>query len=618
MTVPRADPVLYVCFYLGCFVLLLGIVFTGRSFLSTLPVSKLSFLVVGVAALLRLGALLAPTSLSDDVHRYAWDGALVVAGENPYREIPSDHLDHSEHQVDSYELLNSPEFYSIYPPIAQGIFAAGVIGSQLSGIPADRFVRGLLALIDLLTIVLIVAVLGQLRKPLEAVVLYAWNPLVVWEVAGGGHTEALMLLFLIAAVLATLKKRPVWLGLAIGAAALSKLTVLAVAPIMGWYLLRVRGLRAAMTAAAVSCAMIALGYTIFWFPELIENTRESLALYYGHFIFNAPIFDFSRWILGYREGVTPDVAHLVVPFFQAILLTTLAVAMWRVDRHRNRVAAGIYAVLICALLFTPVFHPWYLLPALAMAVLAGAWSAIALSALVCLSYLAYLPAADGRVSGLVIALQYVPFAVLLAVDGFRSVLTPIMRSRAARKYKNIASHIEDEASVLDIGAGEGYVGEQVARRGAAVHLVDVSQSNQTSLPHTKYDGATLPFDDRSFDIGLLGYVLHHCEDPRAVLRDSARVCKRLLVMESVYESRFDRALLTFLDHLANSFRGIPIERLRFDTVQGWKTVFEQLGLEVVEERRLGWFVHKHILFVLNVEKTTGLTPRTHDATLLVP
>lgn len=601
-TAPRAEPVLYVAFYSGCFALFFLIFVSGRSYLNGLSARKLAFTVVAVAALLRLGALLAPTSLSDDVHRYAWDGSVLVAGENPYRETPRDHFQQGDRSAAQFELLNSPDYYSIYPPIAQGVFAAGVVGSELTGIPADRFLRGLLALIDLATIVLIMVALGDLRRSGSAVVLYAWNPLVIWEVAGGGHTEALMLLFLVAAVLATLRKRPVWLGLAIGAAGLSKLTVLAVAPIMGWYLWRARSLAAAMSAAAIACCTIALGYSFFWFPGLVENTRASLSLYYGHFIFNAPIFDMSRWILGYREGVTPDVSHIVVPSFQVVLLIALALAMWRVGRHRDRVAAGIYAVFVCALLFTPVFHPWYLLPALVMAVLSGAWSALALSGLICLSYLAYLPAAGGRVSGLLMALQYIPFAGLLAVDGFRSVLTPIMRTRAARKYRDIASNIEEGASLLDIGAGEGYVGEHAADKGATVQLVDVSERNQTGLPHTTYDGLTLPFEDQAFDLGLLGYVLHHCEDPRAVLRDSARVCQRLLVMESVYENRFDRRLLTFLDHLANSFRGIPIERLSFDTVQGWKTLFEELGLTLVEERRLGWFVHKHVLFVLSVEK----------------
>ncbi|MEQ8887351.1 MAG: hypothetical protein RID93_06945, partial [Sandaracinaceae bacterium] len=33
---------------------------------------------LGVAALLRLAALAAPPSLSDDVHRYVWGGALVA------------------------------------------------------------------------------------------------------------------------------------------------------------------------------------------------------------------------------------------------------------------------------------------------------------------------------------------------------------------------------------------------------------------------------------------------------------------------------------------------------------------------------------------------------------
>ena len=61
--------------------------------------------------------------------------------------------------------------------------------------------------------------------------------------------------------------------------------------------------------------------------------------------------------------------------------------------------------------------------------------------------------------------------------------------------------------------------------------------------------------------------------PEAVVRDASRVCRRLVVLESVYESRCDRWLLTRLDHLANWFRGIPVEPLAFDRVDGERLTF---------------------------------------------
>src|SRR5688572_19275438 len=45
-------------------------------------------IVLGGAAVLRIAALFAPVSLSDDVHRYVWDGAIVVEGGDPYEHRP--------------------------------------------------------------------------------------------------------------------------------------------------------------------------------------------------------------------------------------------------------------------------------------------------------------------------------------------------------------------------------------------------------------------------------------------------------------------------------------------------------------------------------------------------
>jgi SAM-dependent methyltransferase len=195
--------------------------------------------------------------------------------------------------------------------------------------------------------------------------------------------------------------------------------------------------------------------------------------------------------------------------------------------------------------------------------------------------------------------QFIPFAVVLGLDLARASLGPILRRRGRRKYRAAAVHVPAGARLLDIGSGEGYVALEAARRGHDVVLVDVVDRNRTDLEHHVYDGDHLPFEQKQFDVGILAYVLHHCRDPDAVLREASRVCRRLIVLESVYENDGDLRLLTFLDHLANRFRGIAIEPLRFDKVEGWRRRFAECELRVAEERWLGRFVHKHVLFVLD-------------------
>ena len=56
-------------------------------------------------------------NLSDDIYRFIWDGRSMHAGLSPYGSLPSD-LVGTVDGLDTglFELLNSPEYYSLYPP----------------------------------------------------------------------------------------------------------------------------------------------------------------------------------------------------------------------------------------------------------------------------------------------------------------------------------------------------------------------------------------------------------------------------------------------------------------------------------------------------------------------
>jgi hypothetical protein len=84
----------------------------------------------------------------------------------------------------------------------------------------------------------------------QALAIFAFSPLVAWELTGQGHNDAVLLVFLVAFVWAALRER-VWLAIfAITAATLGKVTM---APILVLYLLfvfRTRPLRAVAAGAA--------------------------------------------------------------------------------------------------------------------------------------------------------------------------------------------------------------------------------------------------------------------------------------------------------------------------------------------------------------------------------
>ena len=94
-----------------------------------------------------------------------------------------------------------------------------------------------------------------------------------------------------------------------------------------------------------------------------------------------------------------------------------------------------------------------------------------------------------------------------------------------------------EAHVLDVATGPGYVALAFAEEGCevlgldltAAPLVIAEQRRQErgliNLRFQQGDADHLPFGEREFDIVVSRFALHHCEDPRRVLAEMARVCR---------------------------------------------------------------------------------------------
>lgn len=184
----------------------------------------------------------------------------------------------------------------------------------------------------------------------------------------------------------------------------------------------------------------------------------------------------------------------------------------------------------------------------------------------------------------------------------------VQATRAKSKVQHIEALLRPEEKkmrILDLGAGEGYVGAAIAERwDADVQLVDVCDMNKTRLPHTLYDGENLPFPDQHFDLTILYFVLHHSEQPEKVMREALRVTKsNLVIVESVFEAQWDLKLLTTLDVAANRLRSGGLmnpqeEHLHFRKAPAWKALIQELGGNVVVEHRKGEWIHKQHTFVV--------------------
>ena len=82
-------------------------------------------------------------------------------------------------------------------------------------------------------------------------------------------------------------------------------------------------------------------------------------------------------------------------------------------------------------------------------------------------------------------------------------------------------------SVLDVGSGRGYIAKEISKDGKKVQCLDVKDLNLTDLPLKIYDGKKIPFRAKSFDTVLVCYVLHHVDNPISLLKECARVAKKI-------------------------------------------------------------------------------------------
>jgi len=379
--------------------------------------------VVAIAAALvfRVVAALGEPSLSDDVQRYVWDGRVQLHGVHPYAHAPADPA-LADLRDESSARINHPELRTIYPPLAELVFAAlaatglGVRGFQLA-----------FGLVDFGVVLALGRLLALRGLPRERVVLYAWNPLAILESAGSAHVEPLGVVLLVLAAVWTSAGRRGRGAAALGAAIQAKLLPLVLVP---GYLRRFRTRHAAVLALVVLGLLLpyaatgpALGRGLADYAERWEfnalgfaAVRSALvALDSGRAL--APAVDALRARLGEDAAPWERVYRLTWPEPLARLIVGLALAVWIGWVLRRRVAEPSVEsihVIGAVLLLAPTVHPWYVLWILPFAVAELSWPWLVFAALVPLAYTAQ----GGDVAWPVRCLEYGPVLGLLLRDAW--------------------------------------------------------------------------------------------------------------------------------------------------------------------------------------------------------
>lgn len=331
-----------------------------------------------VALTLRLLFVAGHPTLSDDIHRYVWDGLNVLGGTNPYAFAPSAALPTPGSQG-LLEAVNHPDLVTIYPPTAQFIFAAGASFGGITGLKA------FLVLLDLLLCFVILHLLVRLDLPPWRAVLYAWNPLPVLEIASSGHIDGAAALFIFAAIFLLLRLRdepfsPFRTAAAGGffaASVLVKLFPLVFLPAFFFLCL------GAVRYFLAGFCLIAAGLILPFMPE-IGNALATLDVYLRNWEFAG----FAFRIL--RDLTSGPTARIVLG---SIFLATAALIYARAARRRSAISAvvAMYGVALAFLILTTTLHPWYALYLAALLPFVAGVSGLVLCWSVLLAYQVLIP-----------------------------------------------------------------------------------------------------------------------------------------------------------------------------------------------------------------------------------
>jgi SAM-dependent methyltransferase len=137
----------------------------------------------------------------------------------------------------------------------------------------------------------------------------------------------------------------------------------------------------------------------------------------------------------------------------------------------------------------------------------------------------------------------------------------IFGRRVHRLADVLVSCVPPDATVLDIGCGDGSIAHAMLQRRPDLSItgVDVLVRPETRIPVIGYDGSTLPFADDSFDAVCLVDVVHHADDPQQLLGEAARVSRdRVLIKDHVADGVLARPTLRVMDWVGNARHGVRL------------------------------------------------------------
>lgn len=314
-----------------------------------------------ISLIFRLVLLFSVPALSDDFYRFIFDGRLLSNDINPYLILPSYFSKTTDYQLvikdnSIFNNLNSPNYYTVYPPLNQFIFGISSLLSNQNILQNIVILRLFIIASEFGSIWLISKIIKhpspQRRGAMGEV--YAFNPLIILELTGNLHFEAVMIFFSLLSVYFFIQQK-YWLSaifLAVGVSI--KLLPLVFIPLI----INQLGFKKGIIYSSIVGLVNLILFIPFIDSQLIQNMASSVGLYFQKFEFNASIYYIVRqigyWIWGY---------NIIGGAGKSLALLVFGLILWISMKNQSKfftIPHKILFILTIYFIFATTVHPWYI------------------------------------------------------------------------------------------------------------------------------------------------------------------------------------------------------------------------------------------------------------------
>lgn len=334
---------------------------------------RLVFIIIIFAVLFRVVLVpAAPSVLSKDMYRYIWDGRVQQNGINPYRHPPDADELQGLRDTKVYPNINRKSYPTLYPAGAQLFFRLfhAIVGDRVAGY------KGLMTVFDGLTLFVLLALLRIYGFEQTRLVIYAWNPLVIFEIAYSGHLEGLTVFWMVLALYLNARNRQILSVAALAVSSAIKLYPALLLPALVNRGQRIKGsLAFIVSMVLLYLPFLAGGRKVLGFlPIYLQNPYESFNLGLKYLMMH----------------LLPQLDYYLLSKIFLLALAAAGLFIFFKPKEKDQVMRYAYILLGWLLVLMPAsLHAWYviiLVPFLCFYP-AAAW--LLFSCMVTLSYIKY-------------------------------------------------------------------------------------------------------------------------------------------------------------------------------------------------------------------------------------